>query len=407
MTMRSIIPGTLLAIFAMAGPAVAQDITASVRGTVQFDAVALAEGTLPTGQTIATGGNFRRIRLNLEGKIGENWSYEFMPRLEASSIHFIAIGNAWVQYDGWKDVRLRVGAFAPPTNFDDATPSSETLFLERAQPADLARSTVGSPGRSTAALFSYDDSYFAALSWTGGQINDAIDRQQAIVGRAAWRPWSAGENGVAIGINASHLYAPPQTGATHDLRLRQRPELNTKVVDMRLVDTGDLDSNSLTTIGLEAAGNLGSLYAQGGVFQMLLDRAPPALRDPSFSGWYVQTSWILTGETRRWRDNRGGYGAPDIARPFPEDGWGAWEVALRYSEADLDYRAGLPGTASLPDAVRGGRQDIITLGLNWYPTDKLRLMLNYQNVAVDRLDDTGGDIGARLNMLSLRTQFSL
>ncbi len=406
MTLRSTLPAALLTLLALGGTAMAQDITATIRGTVQFDAVAVAEGTLPAGQTIATGGNFRRIRLNLGGRIGEDWSYEFMPRLEASSIHFIAIGNAWVQYDGWRDVRLRVGAFAPPTNFEDATSSGETLFLERAQPADLARSTVGSPGRSAVSLFGYDERYFAALSWTGGLINDAIDRQQAIVARAAWRPWFEDQDGVAIGINVSHLYAPPRTGATHDLRLRQRPELNTKVVDLRLVDTGNLDSNSLTTIGLEAAGNLGALYAQGGVFRMLLDRAAPAVSDPAFGGWYAQASWFLTGETRSWRASRGGYGMPEPAQGFPEDGWGAWEVALRYSQSDLDHRAGLPGTVALPDAVRGGKQDIVTLGLNWYPTDKLRLMLNYQNVIVDRLDGGGGDRGAALDLVSLRTQFA-
>jgi phosphate-selective porin OprO/OprP len=407
MPLRILFPAALVAILATGGPVLAQTITASLRGTVQFDAVAVADGTLPPGETIATGGNFRRIRLNLGGRIGDNWAYEFGPRLEASSIYFIAIGNAYVQYDGWGPLHLRVGAFAPPTNFEDATSSGETLFLERAQPADLSRSVVGSPGRSAATLFAHDERYFAALSYTGGTINDAIDRQQAVVGRFAWRPWIDGGNGLAVGMNVSHLFAPPRTGATHDLRLRQRPELNTKVVDLRLVDTGNLDSNSLTTIGLEAAGNIGSFYAQGGVFHMALDRAPAAIDDPSFGGWYLQGSWILTGDTRVWRDNRGGYGAPEPASVFPENGFGAWEIALRYSHSDLDHHAGLAGMLALPGAIRGGRQNITTLGLNWYPTDALRLMLNYQHVTVDRLNGAGGDIGARMNLLTLRTQFSL
>ncbi len=407
MVFRIPFAATITALLALGSPALAQTITASLRGTVQFDALAVAEGTLPAGETIATGGNFRRIRLSLGGRIGDNWSYEFMPRLEASSIHFLSIGSAYVQYDGWGPLHVRVGAFAPPTNFEDATASGDTLFLERAQPADLARSIVGSPGRAAATLFASDERYFAALSYTGGTINDAIDRQQAVVGRFAWRPWRDGNDGAAIGVNVSHLFAPPRTGATHDLRLRQRPELNTKVVDLRLVDTGNLDSNSLTTIGLEAAGNLGSLYAQGGVFHMALDRAAPALGDPSFGGWYLQGSWMLTGETRSWRDNRGGYGAPAPASIFPDNGFGAWEIALRYSQTDLDHHAGLAGMLALPDAVRGGRQNIATLGLNWYPTENLRLMLNYQHVTVDRLNRAGGDIGARINLLSLRTQFSL
>jgi phosphate-selective porin OprO/OprP len=140
---------------------------------------------------------------------------------------------------------------------------------------------------------------------------------------------------------------------------------------------------------------------------MALDRAPAAIDDPSFGGWYLQGSWILTGKTRVWRDNRGGYGAPEPASVFPENGFGAWEIALRYSHSDLDHHAGLAGMLALPGAIRGGRQNITTLGLNWYPTDALRLMLNYQHVTVDRLNGAGGDIGARMNLLTLRTQFSL
>lgn len=383
------------------GPALAlEGITARLGGAVQFDTVMEAEGSLPPGARISTGGSFRRIRLSLGGRIGENWSYAFMPRLETSSLNHLSIGNAFVQYDGLGPLHLKIGAYAAPTNFDAATSSNDLLFLERAQPGDLARSIGGTPGRAAASLFSYGDSYFAALSYTGGMLNDALDRQQAVVGRAVWRPWFDGGDSFAIGADITHLFSPPRTGA---VRLQARPELNIQVVNLRLIDTGALDADSVTTAGLEAAGNLGSLYAQGGLFHYAVARAAPALSDPAFGGWYLQGSWILTGEARPWNRATGGHGAPSPAAPLGEGGFGAVEVALRYSGLDLDHRAGWPTPLAQPaDAINGGRQHILTLGLNWYPVEALRLMLNYQHVTVDRR----GGLDAGLDLLSLRTQVS-
>jgi len=56
-------------------------------------------------------------------------------------------------------------------------------------------------------------------------------------------------------------------------------------------------------------------------------------------------------------------------------GWGAWEVALRYSNLDLN-----------DEAVQGGEIDDLSFALNWYPNAYVRLMANYVNV----LDVVGG-----------------
>ena len=72
-------------------------------------------------------------------------------------------------------------------------------------------------------------------------------------------------------------------------------------------------------------------------------------------------SYVLTGESRRYRKNVGAFG-----RVHPERGSGAWELVGRYSYLDLNS-----------DGIEGGVLHDWTLGLNWYINFHSRVMFNY------------------------------
>ena len=389
-------------------PAQAADTGFSIalHGTIDLDTVALDSSNLPAPDHICSGASFRRIRIGIGGHLSENWAYDFTPKLEASSSNYIAINNLYLQYDGFAPVHIRVGAQSPPTNFDDATSSADLVFLERAQPTDLDRGIGGDTGRAAATVFAYDENLFGALSLAGTPANGAIFSQQGVVGRVAWRAWHDGDSNFAIGADVTRIFTLPRTGTTHDFRLHERPELNVQTVDLRLIDTGNLDSDGVTNLGIEAAGNRGNLYAQGGFFHYAIDRAAPATDDPSFNGWYLQGSWLITGEAKPWRINRGGYGGPAIARPLGEGGFGALELAARYSQLDLDYKPGAANTTQAPDAVRGGSQRIATVGLNWYPIATVRFLLDCSRVESARLSVNGKNRDGSADLVSLRSQIA-
>jgi phosphate-selective porin OprO/OprP len=169
----------------------------------------------------------------------------------------------------------------------------------------------------------------------------------------------------------------------------------------------------MTNYGVEAGASFRNLYVAGEYYRLDVDRTAVGSSvspfNPSFSGWYVQGAWTLTGERHVWNSGNGGFrGIFQPRRPFnlKAGGWGAWEIAARYSVLDLDDEAGAAGAATPPGGIRGGRQRIATVGLNWYPNSVLRFLFDYQHGVVERLSATGGDLGETLDDLSFRAQFA-
>ncbi|HEY2068115.1 MAG TPA: porin [Rhizomicrobium sp.] len=391
------------------------NFTAEIRSLVQFDNAYYGQGKAPAGTDLSSGSDFRRARLGIQGTLFHDWSYQFIYDFGGSGTEGAAISSAYIQYDGLGPVHWKIGAYPTPESFDDTTAASDLLFLERAQPTDLARGLAGSDGRAGTTLFAYGDDYYVAASYTGDLVQDSavFDEQQAAVGRVAWRVFHDGDSNLAIGGDTTYIFKLADTAAGANapdlVRLRERPELNVDDNSIRLIDTGNLNANDVWEWGLEAAGNLHNFYAQGGYFNFDVGRRASALPDPSFDGWYLQGSWVLTGEAKPYITSTGSYGLPkpDSEFSFDHPGIGAWEIAGRYSVLDLDYNAGIAGHATPTGGIRGGEQKIWTAGVNWYPNNAIRFVLDYQHVDVSKLSAAGGDAGATLDDVSFRVQLSL
>jgi phosphate-selective porin OprO/OprP len=123
-----------------------------------------------------------------------------------------------------------------------------------------------------------------------------------------------------------------------------------------------------------------------------------------YQGCHVDCGYFLTGEHRQYEANNGTLGAVRVKRPWlrgaaTDDrpcGWGAWELAARFSyldfvDADTPLNAqGMPQGLRLPQA---------TFGVNWYLSDRVRLMLNYNYDMPDEIitgNSTASMIATRL-----------
>jgi phosphate-selective porin OprO/OprP len=142
-------------------------------------------------------------------------------------------------------------------------------------------------------------------------------------------------------------------------------------------------------------------YGQGGWFHYDITRHT-ALPNPDFSGWYVQATYSLTGEEHTYNPANASFRGLKPAHPLGTPGGiGAWEVTARYSNIDLDF---MPYATPAAGGIAGGQQNVWIMGVNWYPTNGLRFMVDYYNIQVDHVNAPANDISA--NAIGIRSQIS-
>jgi phosphate-selective porin OprO and OprP len=390
----------------------------AVGGQMQFDLGTYAQSTpegadnrMPVGgRDLGSGVNLRRGRIIMVGKFGD-WSANFTPDFGGSPDGAATIIDAYINYDGIKPLTITLGYFKPWVTLQDAMSSNDFLFMERPAIVEIAKNLAGGDARASFGLRAATDDYFAAAYLTGstyGSQGAALlnDQQTGATGRIAIRPLRGENWNVHVGASASSVFQFNQNTAAvprQAVQLRDRPEL--RIDQNRLIDTGVLAADGATHYGVEFAANWRNFLLQGEYIRVDVDQ-PGILPELGFSGGYVEGSWVITGEPRRYNANSAAFARPRPAAPFSlSGGIGAWELAVRYSVADLDAEVRRGVAQALTGGVFGGRQEVIGTSLSWYPNDFLRFLLNYNYVDIDRLAANGvTQVGQHFHEFAARAQ---
>ncbi len=313
---------------------------------------------------------WRRKEVNIYGKTP--WGVDFNIGYDityAGGVHAAWIDN-FIRYSNKEAGDFRIGQFKTPVGWEETISSSATTFLERALPVQATNM-----GRRIGADWTYTgvkDWLFYLAYFSGGDLNGDNDGHGPAA-RVVWNPINrqpgAGSreesNVIHLGIAASSedrdsttngrgVVTPPQA------RFRAKPEAGLR--GTRLVDTGNLNfPGSIDRVGVEAAWIHGPLLVQGEY--LTFSATPAGKRSFTGNGLYAQGSWVLTGESRP-------YSKGSIGNVRPMHGYGAFEVALRYSQVDLN-----------DGPVFGGEQHDWTIGANWYLGQHLKFQANYIQAA--------------------------
>ncbi|AFI83658.1 OprO/OprP family phosphate-selective porin [Methylophaga nitratireducenticrescens] len=346
-----------------------------VGGRLQVDAA-----TYGGSPDMGDGTDIRRARLYLAGTLYRDWGYKLEYEFDNDSIT-----DAFITYNGFENYQIMAGNFKDPFSLDYMISANNTMFMERALP------TAFNAGRHIGVMGARNSKHWTlAAALMGDTVNDTRDADD----RDEDEGWGWSTRGTLAPINEAgkvvHLglgFNYRDLQPNNEVRFSQASE--TSVSSVRIVDTDDLaNADTMLKSGLEFATVMGPFTAQAEYIRASVER--DNISDADFDGWYLQSSYLLTGESRPYKN--GVFGGIKPNRRVGDGGIGAWEVAMRYSSLDLN-----------DGAIEGGEADSMTLGLNWYPVPMLRFSANYVHV----LDVDGGTFdGQEPDVFQVRSQWA-
>ncbi|MBA6380304.1 MULTISPECIES: OprO/OprP family phosphate-selective porin [unclassified Colwellia] len=304
---------------------------------------------------LADGSAIRRARLFLKGTLYNDWQYKLDYDFVAGGSK--GIKDAFLGYKVNNSVQLIAGNYKVPFSLEFQASSHANTFIERSLAFAL------SPGRHLGAGVNiFKDNWSVQAGVFGNKIHlssEGQDEETLIAGRFVWLPIKKDDYFVHIGI--AGLYS--NNGDNDTLRLKSNPE--SYVANTQLVDTGGIkEVEDYSQVGFELAFNYNRFNVQSEYIQSSVKTGPESL---DFSSWYIQSSLFLTNDRRAYKKGKFGIVKPQSI--LGQDGSGAWELAMRYSEIDLSY-----------GSVIGGVERNMTLALNLYATPEIRFTAEYLKV---------------------------
>jgi phosphate-selective porin OprO/OprP len=252
-----------------------------------------------------------------------------------------------------------------------------------------------------------------------------------VAGRAAYAPIKEDDRLLHLGVSGRY-HRPNDSTGNNDNRvmlLGSKTQMESSILKENLLGTPDLSCGlvrvlgnppvagkcvrDVLTWGVEAVGSYGPASVQAEYFGAHYDRDGGSVLEAStlgyyapggssldFNGYYVYGTLYLTGESRAAAYkvkalNPSNFGQIKILNPLSKGGIGAWELAARFSTLNLNNGpytgtnfvnliALAPNTATRTyvanSSVLGGREEDMTLGMNWYPDIGFRIMANWTRV---------------------------
>ena len=359
----------------------AEKWTVKLGGHVQLDYINWAQADEPPipAQNYF---EFRRLRLVADGTGYGVYDFRLQMTLEPPTVGatvpsgFVPTPLVKDAYFSIQDIpllgRWRIGNFFVPFGLEQVTNDTHNIFLERSIPTEnifCASRQIG--------MALYNCTEDKNITWTTGVFLDSgsdvellkkrVDDNQGVrvSGRLTWLPYydepSNGRYLVHTGVGV--LYTKDQNQI---VRFAARPEIHE---GPRLIDSGNLNADEYTTGNIEFATVWGQFNVQSEAYISNVNMLTGT--NVSVGGAYIHASYFLTGENRIY-ERFGQHGA-QFGRNVPYSNvfavpgalsLGAWEVKARWSYLDLD-------------PINRGQYNDVTVGFNWYWSDRTRLMFDW------------------------------
>ena len=365
---------SLLVVFMSFGISNSQDKNIKVGGRIMYDMAAWGEGDFSSRGT-----EFRRVRLFSSGSMYQNVKYKLQLDFAGGQVAFkdVFIELNKLPIKG----NLRIGHFKEPLRLEALTSSKYITFMERGLPIAL------SPERNTGAM--YYSTIGERLSFQTGifRESDAFGNDKTannnvnITTRATFLAINDGNKLLHLGIANSRR---KNNDKYYGFSSRAENHLGPKLMNIEFIN----QVKDVNIIASEIAYVNGSLSLQGEALQTTINTEIGQGNAPNthqIMSYYGQVSYFLTGESRPYKNSLSGFGRVKPNNNYGENGWGALEIAARFSAIKVQE------SELLED---------ITLGVNWYLNPNTRMMFNY---VMGEMTNASGEMTSQ-NAVMMRIQ---
>lgn len=345
----------------------------------------------------------RRVRPIFEGTVFKHFGYRLMPDFAGSSV---TLQDGYAEFRYFPQATIRAGKFKEPVGLERLQSGADILFVERGLPTNLV------PNRDFGVQVG-GDLFEGAVNYAAGVFNGVPDLgsigagdtndDKDFAGRIFVFPFKkvfGPFQGLGIGIagsygneegSASSPNLPSYVTQGQSRFFRYRTSSATATVAGTTVS---VPASAATTA--VADGNRYRISPQGywywgryGLFAEYVESTQEAVRgsrraDIDNSAWQIAANFVLTGEDASYK------GVTPKNGFDPLNGkWGAFELAARYGELDIDddaftgATATTAGTALADPTASASEASAWGVALNWYLTRNFKVNVDYDQTEFD------------------------
>lgn len=330
----------------------------------------------------------RRVRPILEGTVAKDFHFFIMPDFGDGKA---VLQDAFIEYTRYEAAQFRVGKFREPVGLEMLQSAKDLLFMERGLPTNIVPiRDVGAmlSGQFMGGVLNYQVGIFNGVRDGASGDSDNNDDKD-VAGRLWVQPFKltkiAALQGLGFGVAGTY---GEETGLP--------PEYKTPAQQI------SFHYNASTVVDGDRYRIVPQFYYSWGPLGLLGEYAlsKSQVRNGTTAApiesdaWQLAATYVLTGENASFKGVK-------PKKDFGEDGFGAWELAARYGELNVDQDAFRLGFADEQDSVRSEKS--FEIGLNWYLNRNVKAVLDWEHTSF-----VGGDLkGNRESENALLTRVQL
>lgn len=358
------------------------EITASepnikITGRLQIDARRINSETIDGDNVVPYKSTFfdiRRARVDVKGMLTPSIKHKFSIELVDS----VKVKDAYLEL-AWQssDTRIRAGQFSYPFSSENLISNRYYEFLEAATISDTL-----SPSRDRGIALvgkHFDNKLFFNLSLLNGTGSNRPGKNEEFdyVVQAEALPVSRNDGNIKLWIGGA--YATGKRVASVKEEIAVAPESQSGLNLFAAELPADVEYTRQRQ-AVDAKLLMHSLFVGAEVLTTTYTFEQPA----KITGGYIMAGYFLTGEQRQIEE--GLIERQPVINPITTDsGWGAWEIAVRYSWFTMDNNFFVKDSL-FTDWNKGNDVDPAKMAatgsawsyaVNWHPTKHTRMMFNW------------------------------